>query len=33
LPVLKVLGAMYFEGDMSLAFKEMRVLADGDFNE
>ena len=28
LPVLKVLGAMYFEGDMSLAFKEMRVLAD-----
>lgn len=28
LPILKVLGAMYFEGDMSLAFSEMRVLAD-----
>jgi acetoacetate decarboxylase len=28
LPVLKVLGAMYFEGDMTLAFKDMKVLAD-----
>jgi acetoacetate decarboxylase len=28
LPVLKVLGATYFEGDMTLAFSEMKVLAD-----
>jgi hypothetical protein len=28
LPVLNVLGATYFEGDMSLAFKDMKVLAD-----
>jgi acetoacetate decarboxylase len=28
LPILKILGAMYFEGDMTLAFNEMRVLAD-----
>jgi len=28
LPVLKVLGSTYFEGSMTLAFKEMKVLAD-----
>jgi acetoacetate decarboxylase/3-phenylpropionate/cinnamic acid dioxygenase small subunit len=28
LPILKILGGMYFEGDMSLALSEMRVLAD-----
>jgi acetoacetate decarboxylase len=28
LPVLKVLGATYFEGEMTLAFKDMKVLAD-----
>jgi acetoacetate decarboxylase len=28
LPILKVLGGMYFEGDMTLAFKDMKVLAD-----
>ena len=28
LPVLNVLGATSFEGDMSLAFKDMKVLAD-----
>jgi hypothetical protein len=28
LPILKILGAMYFEGSMTLAFKEMSILAD-----
>jgi hypothetical protein len=28
LPILKILGAMYFEGNMTLAFKEMTILAD-----
>jgi acetoacetate decarboxylase len=28
LPILKTLGAMYFEGDMTLALKEMKVLDD-----
>jgi hypothetical protein len=28
LPILKILGSMYFEGNMTLAFKEMTILAD-----
>ena len=28
LPILKILGAMYFEGGMTLALKDMRVLED-----
>jgi acetoacetate decarboxylase len=28
LPILKVLGAMYFEGEMTLALKDMKVLDD-----
>ena len=28
LPILKMLGAMYFEGEMSLRFTDMKVLDD-----